>query len=199
VPAIEDAGAWHSPPSYPDALGEAGNADENLRVDEQEEFPSWHRVAAHARFAIYGPTVPEPRSLWAGRFGSAPDHVGVMADIDGVEVAVETASRQRGLPAGLNQRSRIADALWHHLLAEESEIELPMQLEIAPEDRTVTVAGTATPFTGMRVVGSARWSGSATIGDVVVTITTTDPARIAAIEPIESIDLPRLPPGDLVE
>jgi hypothetical protein len=61
-----------------------------------------------------------------------------------------------------------------------------VQLEIASEDRTVTVAGTTTTFAGMRVVGSARWSGSATLGDVVVTLTTTDPAAVSAIEPIDA-------------
>lgn len=167
-------------------------------VEHHQGGNDWRKVAAAAGFVFYRPSWPQPDSTWAGGCGfngDVPSRVGVSATVDGAEVSVDTTPIGRRHHPGLEQRGRIAEAIWHHLLADLAPVELPATVRIEPEDHVVDVGGESTIFTGFRVAGSPRWSGSATMDTVVVAITTTDPATVSAIEPADTADVADHPPG----
>lgn len=71
------------------------------------------------------------------------------------------------------------------MIADDEPVTLPFAVAVEAEDHTTDVNESPIGFNGVRVTGSPRWSGSAVIGDVLVTITTNGPAMVAAIEPCD--------------
>ena len=59
------------------------------------------------------------------------------------------------------------------MIADDEPVTLPFAVAVEAEDHTTDVNGSPIRFNGVRVTCSPRWSGSAVIGDVLVTITTT--------------------------
>ena len=45
------------------------------------------------------------------------------------------------------------DLLWHFVIADETELELPMSIVIVGDDRVIDVDGSAVTFDGLRVDG----------------------------------------------
>jgi hypothetical protein len=107
---------------------------------------------------------------------------------------VDTSVRERRrMPPGMEQRNRISEAIFHHLAADDTLLDLPATVRIESEERLIEVDGEMVAFAGVRVANSPRWSGSATLGDALITITTTDPGTVLAIAPADT-DLDEFPP-----
>lgn len=152
----------------------------------------WHDAAAVASFAPYEPIGSSER--WAGGFGSAGDHLEVVALVDGVEVSVDTSLPARPSPDGVRDRNAISELLWRHTLEGHGELELPYSVRVISDDRTVMVGQTAYTAHGMRVDGSSRWVGSIRLHDVTVRIRTTSLVAPSLRPCVDSTSLSEFPP-----
>ena len=126
--------------------------------------PSWYEAALTAQFVFFEAVAPARTRRWAGGFGSGPDgttSLEVIAEIRGSEVSVETSSLPRAVAASLRRRMIATDLLWHFVIDDNSELELPLSLTIVGYDRVVDVDGSPVAFTGRRVDGVPRWIGVA--------------------------------------
>jgi hypothetical protein len=54
---------------------------------------------------------------------------------------------------GLEQRDRIAQAVWHHLLADADVVSLPLEVRIDSEERAIAVDGVDQSCSGVRIAG----------------------------------------------
>jgi hypothetical protein len=77
----------------------------------------------------------------------------------------------------------VLDLLLHYVMSEGGEIELPMSIEVAADDRTISVAGQNVLFSGVRIEGSGRWAGQAEHDSVVIRVVTPADAPPFSIEP----------------
>lgn len=145
----------------------------------------WHEAADRAGFTFFEPVAPGRTSLWSGGFGwgsDEPTHLGVHALIDGVEVAVDTTLPTPRSNRDSRRRLMVIDLLFNSVFSEDSELALPMSIEVVVDDRMIAVAGRDLLFSGVRVEGSERWSGEVEHDGVVIRITSAD-APAFSIEP----------------
>jgi hypothetical protein len=151
------------------------------RVSVIREY--WNEAAASADFPFYEPVHPSIRGLSAGGFGydgRTPQSLSIEAEIDGTSVSVDTQALG-GRSSHSSQPARVADLIWHHLVSNPNDVELPLVLIVEPDVRLVRVDGSQKTFAGARVQGSSRWIGTADVGDVRVTITIDGDATLEAI------------------
>jgi len=94
----------------------------------------------------------------------------------------------------VDTRLRVADELSRFVLEHPDPVGLPWRIDVSPETRTVLVDDIATDFAGVRVLGGTRWSGSAQVGDLHITITTEDPAVVTAIQRCDDRQLSEFEP-----
>jgi hypothetical protein len=75
---------------------------------------------------------------------------------------------------------------------------LPMSIDVVADDRTIPVAGHDIQFSGVRVAGSRRWSGTVEHAGVVIKVVTPVDAPVFSIQPCRNWALmPEMPPtGD---
>jgi len=180
--------SWR-PAESPQRRASAPCVKQTGRVDSPRIRHSWREAAANANFVFYRPSLPAPDAVWAGGYGWAPGwattHVGIQGRIADREVSVDTSNDEQRVDA----RLRVADELGHFVLEHPDPVELPWRIEVSPETRTVLVDDIATDFEGVRVVGGTRWSGSAHVGELHVTITTEDPVVVTAIQRCDDLQL----------
>ena len=164
------------------------------RVDSPHEQHSWRDAAANADFVFYRPIRPAPDAVWAGGYGWGPGwaatHLGIQARIADREVSVDTSNDVQRV----DTRLRVADELSRFVLEHPDPVGLPWRIDVSPETRTVLVDDIATDFAGVRVLGGTRWSGSAQVGDLHITITTEDPAVVTAIQRCDDRQLSEFEP-----
>ncbi len=132
-------------------------------MDERQSTPSWHDSVRAAAFEFFEPVAAGQTSRWAGGFGSGPDgttSLEVFAQIDGSEVSVDTSLLPRTRHASMRRIVAI-DLLWHFVIADEAELELPMAITIVGDDRVIDVDGSPVKFEGVRVDGDSGWIGVA--------------------------------------
>jgi hypothetical protein len=156
-------------------------------------------VAERASFTFFEPVAPGRTAVWAGGLGwdaHEPSHVGVIALIDGVEVAVDTTRPDRR--RGVDERLRLIalDLICDHVLQRHPAAGLPWSIVVVPDERTIPVGGEDMVFSGARVDGSERWSGEATVDDLVLRVTTTGPATFAVDRCRDWRSVPEHPPPD---
>jgi hypothetical protein len=161
----------------------------------------WHRAAESASFTFFEPVAPGRTRLWAGGFGWNRDEAAsleLLALIDGTEVSVETRTPNPRTTRDLSTRLMVGEQLWHAILGEDSQVNLPMSIDVVADDRTIPVAGHDIQFSGVRVAGSRRWSGTVEHAGVVIKVVTPVDAPVFSIQPCRNWALmPEMPPtGD---
>ena len=99
-----------------------------------------------------------------------------------------------GASGSLRRRMIATDLLWHFVIADETELELPMSIVIVGDDRAVDVDGSAVTFHGLRVDGDSRWIGVADHAGVTLRITAATTDDFAVRRCVEWESLPETPP-----
>lgn len=77
----------------------------------------------------------------------------------------------------------VLDLLFHYILGEGSELELPMSIEVVADDRMISVAGQDLLFSGVRIEGFGRWAGEVEHDSLVIRAVTSTHAPAFSIEP----------------
>ena len=158
----------------------------------------WHKAVDRAGFTFFEPVAPGCTSLWSGGLGwasEAPTHLGVQALIDGVEVPVDTTLPTPRSSRDSCRRLTVIDLLFNSVSGEDSELVLPMSIEVVADDRMIAVAGRDLLFSGVRVEGSERWSGEVEHDGVVIRTTSADVPAFS-IEPCRNWrSISELPPA----
>jgi hypothetical protein len=165
-------------------------------MDEGQSH-SWHGLARAATFDFFEPVAAGQTGRWAGGSGRGPDGttaIEVVALIAGGEVSVETSSWPGARPASLRRRMIATDLLWHFVLADETELDLPLSIVIVGDDRVFNVDGSAVAFHGVRVEGDSRWIGVADHEGVALRITAVNTDDFAIRRCVEWESLPEPPP-----
>ncbi|MCP4967211.1 MAG: hypothetical protein GY926_18520 [bacterium] len=130
----------------------------------------WSDAVRRADFEVYGIVQPSPARRWAGSYGadgsSATTDLGVLHDIDGAFVEVNTLSSRNRIPPDHRLRLRIGRLLPGVVESTGGSIELPLrlQIDILPTERSIAVDGETTDFSCV-TVGGHGWAGEATMGD----------------------------------
>lgn len=147
---------------------------------------------------FFEPVGPGRTSVWAGGYGwtgGEASHLGVVASVDGVEVEVDTTLSDARTDRSARKRLML-DLLFHHILGEHPQIELPMSIEVVPDDRTISVAGRDLLFSGMRIATSERWAGEVEHDGVVIRAVTGKGAPSFSLEPSRDWrSMAEFPPG----
>jgi hypothetical protein len=86
------------------------------------------------------------------------------------------------------------DLLWHFVIADEAELELPMSITIVGDDRMIDVDGSPVTFEGVRVDGDSRWIGVADHAGVTLRITAANTDDFAIRRCVEWESLADAPP-----
>ena len=154
------------------------------------ELPeTWAEAANLATFAFFEMAAPTPRARWAGGWGShgeqAPcSSIGIVHDVDGVEVSVTTETR--AAPDHLGWKGSLP-MMVHMLvsraiLGSEQPHELPFSLVVDRDDRTISVDGVERRFSGVRLTPGSHWTGWATVdGGHAVQIEVDGPVLVEAL------------------
>ncbi|MCP3976966.1 MAG: hypothetical protein GY720_20960, partial [bacterium] len=94
----------------------------------------WSDAVRRADFEVYGIVQPSPARRWAGSYGadgsSATTDLGVLHDIDGAFVEVNTLSSRNRIPPDHRLRLRIGRLLPGVVESTAGSIELPLRLQI---------------------------------------------------------------------
>lgn len=86
--------------------------------------------------------------------------------------------------------ARVAALVWHHRVAGEVPIALPLSRRVEADDREIAVDGCSVRFVGARLAYSQRWTGAADLDNVRVMVTTDGPSRLSAIVTSRYLELP---------
>ncbi len=130
----------------------------------------WNDAVRRADFKVYSMGEPSPTRRWAGSYGadgsSATTDLGVLHDVNGVFVEVNTLSSRNRMPRDHRLRTRIGRLLPGVMEPAAGPVELPLrlQIEVVPSERSIAVDGERTDFSCVTVGGSG-WAGEATLGD----------------------------------
>jgi len=158
----------------------------------------WRDAAAVASFLAHRPVDPAPDFVWLGGCGTSGNqtsHLGISGRLDGADVEIDTMLSDRwARRPGLEQRDRIAQTVWHDLFADDDIVSLPLEVRIDSADRVITVDGEEQTFSGVRIAGTSRWSGSCFVGDLLIRVTVTEPAVVRAIVSTDGDGLDEFPP-----
>src|SRR5688500_18955705 len=118
----------------------------------------WHDLAGRAGFTFFEPVSSRRTHLWAGGFGggeSGPVMLGVHARIAGAEVAVATSLAVEGASSESRTQLLLIDLLFQFVMADDTDLELPVSITAVSDDRTISVAGRDVRFRGVRVQGGS--------------------------------------------
>lgn len=160
---------------------------------DRADQPSWHAAVVLAGFDPYEPDTDGYR--WAGGFSADGTSIGICGRVGQHTVSVETTAPERTMPDNLERRAWINDLLFHHLMAEGDDAELPYELKVASDDRHVDIGPESKTCQGMRVVGGTRWIGGLTVDGLRLKITTSSPEQNLAVRKCtDTQSLTRTPP-----
>ena len=124
--------------------------------------------------------------IWAGGFGwsaNEPNHVGIHALIDGVEVGVDTSVPNPRSSADVRRRLSVIDLVHNYVLNGIPRLLPPVSITVLPDDRTIPVAGRDLVFSGKRIDGDSGWIGEVERDGSVIRVSVRTGMPELALEP----------------
>lgn len=176
------------------AFADCGEQDQPMS-DDPAFRPSWHAAAERATFVFYEPDGADQR--WAGSFSSDGTQIEVIANVNGVEVAVSTSRPNSPFSDDMQRRVTLSEMVWHNLMeGADAELTLPHVITVQPDVRPITIGTDVLTVSGMRLADNSQWVGIVHIADVSVRIETSATAPLSLRPCINPSELPEFPPDD---